>query len=37
MTESSVSTFGRVFDRAIAIVILSLGAVLSGAVIFVGA
>ena len=36
MSQAQFSAFGRLFDRAVALVIISLGAVLSGAVAVVG-
>jgi hypothetical protein len=36
MSQAQFSAFGRLFDRAIALVMISMGAVLSGAVAVVG-
>lgn len=36
MSQAQFSAFGRIFDRAISLVIISMGAVLSGAVAVVG-
>ena len=36
MSQAQFSAFGRIFDRAVPLVIISMGAVLSGAVAIVG-
>jgi len=36
MTQANFSAFGRVFDRAISLVIISLGAIVAGATAFAG-
>jgi hypothetical protein len=36
MSQAQFSAFGRLFDRAVSLVIISLGAVLAGAVAVVG-
>jgi hypothetical protein len=36
MTQAKFSAFGRAFDRAISLVIISLGAIVAGATAFAG-
>jgi hypothetical protein len=36
MSQAKFSAFGRVFDRAVSLVIISLGAVVAGATAFAG-